>query len=47
MNANCLHIRTLRQRAAVYGATLSDAGAVGFEVWREQQTYDEMLAVLG
>lgn len=33
--------------SAVYGATLSDAGAVDFEVWREQQTYDEMLALLG
>ena len=33
--------------SAVYGAKLSDAGAVDFDVWREQQTYDDMLAVIG
>ena len=33
--------------SAVYGATSCEAGSVEFDVWREQQTYDEMLAVIG
>ena len=33
--------------SAVYAATMSEAGSVDFDVWREQQTIDQMLAVLG
>jgi diaminopimelate decarboxylase len=33
--------------SAVYGATRLDNDSVSFEVWREQQSLDEMLAVIG
>ncbi len=32
---------------AVYGATLLDNGSVDFDIWRRQQTLDEMLSVIG
>ena len=32
---------------AVFGAGFSDDGSVRFDVWREQQTYDDVLSVLG
>ena len=33
--------------SAVYGATLPDNDSVSCDVWREQQSLDDMLAVLG
>ena len=33
--------------SAVYGARVSATGSIEFDVWREQQSIDEMLAVLG